>query len=377
MRHLCSMLIFAIIISFTSACFAQGTKKDSKAQENQNVWTTASVESASLSPTRLQEMESAIGADEFKKITSVLIARQGKLVYEAYFGDTNADALRNTRSATKTVTSMLIGIAIDKGMLSSVDASILEFFPGKQPIQNPDAQKDKIDVEDFLTMSSLLECNDSNRYSRGNEERMYLIDDYVKFTLDLPIRGFPAWETKPKDLPYGRSFSYCTAGVVTLGGVLEKATKMSVPEFAAENLFAKLGIHKTEWQFTPMGLAMTGGGLGLQSRDYLKLGQLYLNKGIWNGNRVISESWIKESTRPHVQVDDETEFGYLWWLKFFGAGDKKFASYLMSGNGGNKVAVIPELDMVVVITTTNYNARGMHQQTDKLLSEFILASVEK
>ena len=271
MRHLCSMLIFAIIISFTSACFAQGTKKDSKAQESQNVWITASVESASLSPTRLQEMESAIGADEFKKITSVLIAKQGKLVYEAYFGDTDAAALRNTRSATKTVTSMLIGIAIDKGMLSSVDASILEFFPGKQPIQNPDTQKDKINVEDFLTMSSLLECNDNNRYSRGNEERMYLIGDYVKFTLDLPIRGFPAWETKPKDLPYGRSFSYCTAGVVTLGGVLEKATKMSVPEFAAENLFAQLGIHKTEWQFTPMGLAMTGGGLGLQSRDYLKL----------------------------------------------------------------------------------------------------------
>lgn len=377
MRHLSSLVILAVTIPFTSACFAQGTKTNSKTLTNQSGWTKTTAESVDLSSNRLQEMENAIRADEFKRVTSVLIARNGKLVYESYYRDSDATTLRNTRSATKTVTSMLIGIALDKGMISGVEAPVIGFFPEKQPVQNPDTQKDKISVKDFLTMSSILECNDSNRYSRGNEERMYLIADYVKFTLDLPIRGNPPWESKPEDQPYGRSFSYCTAGVVTLGGILEKATNMTVPDFAAKNLFVPLSIQKTDWQFTPTGLAMTGGGLGLMSRDYLKLGQLYLNKGIWNGKRLVSESWINESTRPHVQVDDETEFGYLWWLKSFGTGDKIFAAYLMQGNGGNKVVVFPELDLVVVITTTNFNVRGAHQLTDKILSEYILSALDQ
>lgn len=370
------VLICILALSITSTSLAQSPKVFSSPPARQDGWTTASVESAKLSVARLQAMESAIRSGEFKKVTSVLIARNGKLVYETYFDNLDAAALRNTRSASKTVTGMLVGIAIEKSLLAGVDVPIMRFFPDKQPVQNPDPRKDKITVEDLLTMSSLLECDDNNQFSRGNEERMYPIEDYVKFTLDLPIRGFPAWVTKPKDSPYGRSFSYCTAGATTLGGVLERATKMSVPEFATKNLFAPLGIQKTEWQFTPSGLAMTGGGLGLQSRDYLKLGQLYANGGVWNGSRVVSERWVKTSTKPHAQVDDETEYGYLWWLKAFKSGEKKFAAYLMQGNGGNKVAVFPELSMVVVITTTNYNVHGAHELTDRLLSEYILASVE-
>jgi CubicO group peptidase (beta-lactamase class C family) len=243
------------------------------------------------------------------------------------------------------------------------------------PVENPDPRKEQVTIEDLLTMSSILECDDSNSFSRGHEERMYLVEDWVKFLLDLPVRGFPGWTTKPEDSPYGRSFSYCTAGTVTLGSVLERATKMSVPKFADEYLFSKLGTKHVQWPFTPLGTAMTGGGVSMPSRDLLKLGQLYLNGGIWNGTRIVSEQWIDESVRPHVQVDDETEYGYLWWLKNFEANGKKYTGYMMLGNGGNKVAIFPQLDVVTVITSTNYSTKGMHEQTDEILRK-ILSSIE-
>jgi len=368
---LCGLLLFAPPL----VAQALDTAQPLSPRQGDDGWSASTAASAGLSTTRLQAMETVIRSGEFKKIGSILIARHGKLVYENYFDGSDATALRNTRSATKSVTDMLVGIAIDKGLLSGVDAPILPFFPDKQPVQNPDPRKAKITVEDFLTMSSLLECDDWNDISRGNEERMYVIEDWIQFTLDLPIKGFPSWVKKPKDAPYGRSFSYCTAGATTLGGVLERATKTPVPEFAMKNLFARLGIQKVDWNFSPLGLAQTGGGLGLQSRDLLKLGQLYLNGGVWKNFRIVSESWVKTSTQPHTRIDEQNEYGYFWWLKSFKFGEKSCAAFYMSGNGGNKVAVFPALDMVAVLTSTNYNTRGMHEQTDKLLTDYILASL--
>jgi len=323
----------------------------------------------------LRDMEEAIRAGQFKKIGSVLVARGGKVVYEGYF-DGDASTLRDTRSATKSITSALVGIAIAEKKLNGVNARVLELLTERaRKMQNPDPRKDKITIEDFLTMSSPLECDDWNDASRGNEERMYVIEDWAQFILDLPVRGRNVGE-KAEAPKYERNFSYCTGGVFVLSEVLQKATGLRTDRYAQEKLFGPLGITDAQWVYSPLNIPQTGGGLRLSSRDLLKIAELYRNGGVWQGSRVLDEAWVKVSTQSHAQIDDQTEYGYLWWLKTFNSGGKDRPAYHMSGNGGNKVAVFPALDMAVVITSTNYNTRGMHEQTDKLLTDYILAAVQ-
>src|SRR5260370_42494711 len=126
-----------------------------------------------------------------------------------------------------------------------------------------------------------------------------------------------------------------------------------------------------------MNVPQTGGGLRLTSRDLLKIAQLYLDGGQWQGKRIVNESWVKSSTQPHAQIDETTNYGYLWWLKSFKSGEKSYTAFFITGNGGNKSGAIPALDMTVAITSTNFNTRGMHEQTDKILTDYVLASVEK
>ena len=134
-------------------------------------------------------------------------------------------------------------------------------------------------------------------------------------------------------------------------------------------------IEALEWPITPMGTAQTCGGLRLRTRDLAKLAQLYADGGNWKGARVVSETWVGASTSPHARIDESKEYGYFWWLQSFVTSDPKSAAYYMSGNGGNKVAVFPVLALVVVITSTNFNTKGMHEQTERLLSEYVLPAV--
>lgn len=325
---------------------------------------------------RLATMDSLITSNYFKDISSVVIAYNGKIIFENYYNDAGSETLHNTRSATKTITGTLIGTLIQKGLIKSVNENAFKFSQVKS-MQNPDSRKSEITIEDLLTMSSILECDDWNQYSRGQEERMYLIENWVKFYWDLPIKGFPEWITRPEDSKYGRSFSYCTAGVVVLGDIIHNTTG-SLEKYADTALFAKLDIVDYHWQKTPTGLPMAGGGLGLQSRDLLKIGQLYLNNGKWNNEQIIPESYVAESTKAQVEVGMfDYEYGYLWWLSKFGL-DQKEEAYFMSGTGGNKIAVFPNLSLVVVLTSTFYNG-GMesHNQTTSLLDEFIVPEIKK
>jgi CubicO group peptidase (beta-lactamase class C family) len=328
---------------------------------------------AATNPT-LDDITAAVGGGAYKQITSVIVARGEHVLYEQYFDASGAEALRNTRSATKTVTGILVGAAVDRGLLHA-ESPVLSFFGDRLPVANPDPRKERITVEEFLTMSSLLECDDENEFSRGNEERMYLVEDWVKFTLDLPIKGFPDWQQKPEQSPYGRAWSYCTAGATTLGPLLERATKQSVADFAQAALFKPLGIETVKWQYQPLGNAMTGGGLQLRSRDLLKLGQLYLNGGRWQGRQVISEAWVRRSVSPHANAREDTDYGYLWWLQRFHVNGRSIPTYGMYGTGGNKLYVLPDQGIVVVVTTTNFKVPGAGALTDKLFTSLIVPAV--
>jgi len=329
-------------------------------------------DSSGLDGQRLSDLESAVRRGDFRRVTSVLVARHGSLAYEGYFDGTDGSVRRNTRSATKTVVGMLIGIAIDRGLIPGVDAPVLPFFPGVREIQHPDPRKSRMTIEDLLTMSSILECDDSNPFSRGNEERMYLVEDWIQFALDLPVRGFPSWVPRPEDSPLGRSFSYCTAGVGLLGGILAQSANESVAVFAERNLFGPLGFPSVTWPTNPRGLAFTGGGLELTSRELLRLGQLYLDQGRYEGRQLVSEDWVRESTRPHVRVDDDTDYGYLWWLRRMPRGAENTPGWFMQGNGGNKVVVFPEEDLVAVVTARNFGAPKGENLEDRILTDYVL-----
>jgi CubicO group peptidase (beta-lactamase class C family) len=366
-----------VAVCFVVCGIVAGACGQTASKQSDDGLMVASPESMGMASAPLAAMEKAIRDGEFKKIGSVLVARHGKLVYEGYF-DGDAGTLRDTRSATKSITDILVGIAIGEKKLSGVDARVLALLPERaRKMQNHDPRKDKITVEDFLTMSSPLECDDWNDASRGNEERMYLVEDWAQFILDLPVRGRMHVGEKVEPPPYGRDFSYCTGGVFTLSEVLAKVTGQRTDRYAQEKLFGPLGITDAVWVYSPLNVPQTGGGLRFTSRDLLKVAELYRAGGEWQGKRIVDEAWVKTSTQPHARIDEETEYGYLWWLKSFKSGEKSDPAFFMSGNGGNKVMVFPGLDLSVVITSTNYNTKGMHQQTERLVTEYALRAIEE
>jgi CubicO group peptidase (beta-lactamase class C family) len=305
-----------------------------------------------------------LNLDEFGQITSLLVSRGSELVHEQY-REGDAQALRNTRSCTKTVAGLLLGIAIERGLVGGVSMPVHPLLDGRVPMLHPDPRKREITFEDLLTMSCCLECDDGNAFSAGNEERMYLVEDWAQFALDLPIRGIPRRPHQPPgSSPPGRSFSYCTAGVVLLGIALERAVGEPLPDFARKALFAPLGIDRAEWPSTPLGETSTAGGLLLTSPALVELGRLVLghNPGL------VPAEWLAVSTRAQTRIDAQTDYGYLWWLRSF-AGH---LSHYMTGTGGNRVHVFPSLDLVVVITTTNFRVPDAHALSDRLLVERVL-----
>ena len=321
----------------------------------------------------LNEMDSLITSGKYERITSVLVSKNGRLLFEKYYNDNTVNSKHNTRSATKTMATLLTGIAIDKGYVKSEKDKILDYLQHKAPGKNPDKRKDKITIEDLLTMTSVLECDDNNWHSRGHEERMYFIEDWTQFLLDLPVRSYP-FGPSPDEAPYGRVFAYASAKSAAVAEILQTAIGSNLIEFTEKHLFEPLEIQDYTIHTTPHKNMNTAGGSEYRSRDLLKLIQLCINKGIWNGQQIISSDWIEKATTPKVNAYDGVDYGYLLWLKDYGI-DHKYPSYYMSGNGGNKALAVPDLDLTVVITTRNYNNRNAHEYSDELVNKFIIPSV--
>jgi CubicO group peptidase (beta-lactamase class C family) len=322
-------------------------------------WTVGSLADANIEQEQIVRMTRDIEATVFTRIDSVVIVRNRVLVHEAYFNGLTAGSRHDLRSATKSITSMLIGISIDQGLLPDANTAVLPYIASLNPIANWDDRKNEIRVNDFLTMSSGLDCDDSAPESPGNEENMYRKNDWVQFVWDLPMLNDP-----------GDTYAYCTGGVVVLGDLISNVAGRRVDDFASSELFAHLNISDYNWELTPAGQVDTGGHIHMLPRDMAKIGETMLRDGVWNGQSIISDSWVQESTQERLIVSEGTSYGYLWWRRAFG-GNGEYQSFIASGNGGQYIFVIPGLDLVIVFTGTNYNS-SLSSQPLAIIDEYII-----
>lgn len=324
--------------------------------------------------TATRSMAKNIADGDYGNVTSLLVMEKGKIVYEGYFNGANAESLHNTRSVTKTITGMAVGAAID-AELFSIDTPVANFFDNEAPFEHPDPRKSAMTFQDMISMSGMLECNDEDRFSRGNESRMHNVEDWASFFWDLPMRGYPSWSDKPTTAKYGRVFAYCSAGVEMLGMAVERASKTAFQDFVKTALFDPLEISRYEWQENALGQAHKSGGLGLTTRGLAKFAEMQRMDGLYKNKQVLSSDWTEESVKPRAvaYADRGIEYGYLWWLAPYAVEGKNYVQYSMNGNGGNRVVVMPQHELVVVVTKTDYNQRGMHQATDKLFDTEVYA----
>jgi CubicO group peptidase (beta-lactamase class C family) len=255
------------------------------------------------------------------------------------------------RSLTKSIVSALVGIGIDRGVLRGVDEPVLPHLP-YETYANPDPRKERLTLRDLLTMRSGLACDDWDGGSPGNESRVYLASDWVKFVLDLPMLDAP-----------GTKGRYCSGNVKIAGRILELASGTPLRAFALDHLFGPLGIRgeDVQWNFTLDSSNPTFSQIYLRPRDMLKLGVLFAQGGRWRDRQVISRGWIEASTARWSRIGDQ-DYGYLWWHQWLNvpttAGNRRVDMVVATGNGGQKIYLVPTFDLVVVMTGGAYNTQS-------------------
>ena len=301
----------------------------------------------------------------YPDVRSILVYQAGALRLEEYFYGYDRNQPHQMRSFTKSVIALLAGAAVDRGKLRA-DEPVLARL-GYAAYANPDPRKARITLLDLLSNRSGLACNDHDSASPGHEVKLYDTDDWVKAFVDLPMVADP-----------GTAALYCSGGFFAAGRVIERAVGNPLPEFAEEVLFGPLGMRPTErtWNFN---LDRSGrnefGQVHLRPRDMLKLGLLIQQRGEWSGRRILPAAWIEAAVAKQTRVDD-SDYGLGIWHRWYGvktaAGQSRVDTVMLSGNGGQKVYLVPSLDLVVVFTGGSFNAES---PVNAMMTEILLPAM--
>ena len=352
---ICRLLSICLVSSAflsLSAC-AKGalpTMPASAAEE----WPVSTPGEQDLDAGLLGQMVETIEEEDYD-IDSVLVLRNGHLVLDAYFSPFVPDTKHIIHSCTKSVVSILIGIAIEQGYIEGVDQPVLSFFP-ERTAAHTDERKQAMTLEDLLTMSSGLACQDSYLYRWRGLGEMRDSEDWVQHVLDLPMADSP-----------GTRFEYCNGGSFLLSAILQETTGMSALAYAREHLFGPLGIADVSWPANPAGIHMGWGEMHLRPHDMAKIGQLYLDEGQWQGQQIVPADWVRASTQTHIRAGTLSDgYGYQWWVDERGY-------YIAIGYQGQFIYVVPEKDLVVVFTSELADEDFF--LPEMLLNEYVLQAV--
>jgi CubicO group peptidase (beta-lactamase class C family) len=300
------------------------------------------------------------------EIHGVLIARHGRLVLEEYFHGADRDQPHDTRSASKSLTSVLIGAAIQSGVPLTPTSPVYRVMNGGSFPAGLDPRKSALTLQHLLNMSSGLDCDDSDPESPGNEDRIWQQTeqpDWYRFILDLKNIRDP-----------GAQAVYCSINPHLAGGVLARAAGRPLPDLFHDLVAQPLGIRQYYFNLTPSGDAYMGGGARLLPRDFMKLGQLMLNGGTWKGKRILSRDWVQRSTRPRYDIG-KLKYGYLWWMTQYPFGADSLPAFFASGNGGQYVIVVPKLDLVAAFYGGNYNDAPGRTSQQEYMPRWVLKAV--
>lgn len=308
-------------------------------------------------------------------IHSILIIRGGRLVFEHYRAGADQKwgialgkvvhgpaVKHDVRSVSKSIVSLLIGIALDHKLIASIDEPVFKYFPEYATLRTP--AKDRILLRHLLTMSSGIAWDEKLPYTDPENGERQMIDspDPYRFVLEQPLAAEP-----------GQLWNYSGGSPALLGAILQKVTGKSLVAFARESLFEPLGITDFEWVKMPYGEVAAASGLRMRSRDMAKIGQLLLSRGEWQGKRIVSAKWLEESLKPRFLAEPPYYYGYQWWIGSSLLGTRKVDWFEAYGLGSQRIIVVPSLDSVVVFTTGLYFEEN--PGTTELLDNFILPAI--